>query len=108
VALIVWVVARKPQSGSATSGRSIPAQFASNLDGVTFNVDGTNLQGTSAELAPGPHKLLATKLGYRPVERQFTLTAESSRIDVKLDPEPSAIRVSADVPSGKVLLDGKP
>lgn len=81
-------------------------QFSTNLEGATLTVDGEALTGNTARLKAGTHKVTAAKLGYKLADRQFTVGQDPPKIDLRLEPEASAIRVSADLPSGKVFLDG--
>ena len=62
-------------------------------------------------LPPGPHKVQAFAPGYRPDTQTFTLSPGAQKpfvVALKLEPELVRLRLSSDLKSGKVSLDGQP
>ena len=97
---------RRKGHGSAIAQQEVAITFAVNPEGATLVVDGNPLTGTAANLLPGQHSVTAAKEGYKRVVQTFTVEGDAAPVKLQLEPEPHVIRVSADVPGAKVLLDG--
>lgn len=90
----------------AGNPQSQPIAFNVNPAGAVLSVDKRLVQGTAISLDPGPHTVRAEKVGYKTIEQSFSVGQAAETISLNLPPEPHAIRVAADMPGARVLLDG--
>ena len=56
---------------------------------------------------PGLHKIRAVKQGYKTDTRDITVKSDPATVNLRFEAEPQIIRVSADLPSAAVLIDGQ-
>jgi hypothetical protein len=91
----------------AQPAKTVRIVFTGDLQGAVLRLDDETLKSTSTELKPGKHKVEVSKLGYRPSEKEFEVREAPMTVPMGLEPEPQVIRVVTDVPTGKVLPDGK-
>lgn len=87
------------------SPQLFPVTFTVNVPGTSFRVNGKQIEGSAANLKPGVYTVVASKEGYKNIDRHFTINGAAT-VPLNLEPEPQAIHISADLPSGKVFLDG--
>jgi PEGA domain. len=81
-------------------------------DDASVNLDGRDLGAGPVlgplVLAPGDHRLEATRVGHRSVQRSVRLVSGESRTEVlHLVPERGSVVLRADVPGATVLVDGE-
>ena len=81
-------------------------------DDTSVNLDGRDLGAGPVlgplVLAPGDHKLEATRVGHRSLQRSVRLVSGESRTEVlHLAPEPGSVVLRTDVPGATVLVDGE-
>ncbi len=104
-------------SGDATVGETYPRVVRSSVPGATILIDG-EVCGTSEcglDLASGTHEARAELAGYRAAVISFEVTppAEGDAtsgpdpIELLLEPLPPLLRLSSDLSSAQVVLDGK-
>src|SRR5581483_5799638 len=83
----------------------------SGLPNVQYRVDGNPAASASLQLAPGKHTVEASLPGYKPATQSLSLgpgVAKPYVVAFQLEPEPVRLRLSSDLKSGKVSLDGQP
>ncbi len=109
VGVVAFVVSRPKQAEPPARLVVVPVTFATDPPGATLSVSGKAVSGNSESFAPGTYRAMATKLGYKPNSGQFTVGKEPAKlpVTVRLEPEPSVIRVLADLKVAKAFVDGQ-
>ena len=104
--LILVMQRRTPPPATAPGVQVVTMQFSTTPNGARIAVDGRPIEGNSVNVSAGSHTVSASLPGYKTVTQTFDAAPGAPRIDLALLPEPQIIRISADMPAGKVLLDG--
>jgi len=82
----------------------------SNVVTARYLVDGIPAS-VPVRLREGTHKVEAFSAGYKPGAQSFTLSASTPKpyiVSIQLEPELIRLRLSSDLKSGQVSLDGQP
>ena len=81
-----------------------------NVATAKFLVDGSPAS-LPVRLRPGPHKVEAFSVGYKPWSQSFTLSPNAPSkpfvVSIQLEPELVRVRLSSDLKSAQVSLDGQ-
>jgi hypothetical protein len=83
----------------------------SSLANVQYRVDGSTAASTNLRLSPGAHTVEASLAGYKPATQQISLGAGTPKpyvVSFQLEPELVHLRLSSDLKSGGVSVDGQP
>jgi serine/threonine-protein kinase len=84
---------------------AVKGRIVANVEGAIITVDGKPWSGPSGQLEQGPHQIVATKLGYKSIDKPLSVTAGGFDENLALAAEPTELRIAADTPAARVLLD---
>ena len=88
--------------------RGFDVMIRVNVPSATVLIDGANVTGTVANVAPGPHAIQVTADGYRPYDAQVNVSGPMT-VDVQLKRMPGfPLTVTANVPNAAVTLNNAP
>jgi serine/threonine-protein kinase len=102
IAMVSTIVrARRPPPPKA---QPVSITFQVTPEDAQILVDGNPIEGHTAKLKPGPHRVEAHKPGYQPFDQTVAVNAKLPSVPIALTPEHHVIRISAEMPA-KVMLD---
>jgi hypothetical protein len=88
--------------------RGFDVMIRVNVPSATVLIDGANVTGTVANVAPGRHAIQVTADGYRPYDAQVNVSGPMT-VDVQLKRMPGfPLTVTANVPNAAVTLNNAP
>lgn len=100
---------------SKAKGTPLPSEYfvdlESKLPNVKFRIDGNPAPAAPLRLAPGKHTVEASLAGYKTATQSIELGPGAAKpyvVPFDLEPEPVRLRLSSDLKSAKVSLDGQP
>lgn len=113
--LAFLVTASHKTKKAAPAPAAAPTAFLVDVEAepasAKYRVDGNPPAGFPLRLGPGEHKVEAFAPGYKSDVKSFTLASGVPRpfiVSLQLQPELARLRLSSDLKSGKVALDGQP
>src|SRR5262249_17862308 len=98
---------KAPAPGPAIS---YPVEFESNIAGATYLIDGKP-PAFPLRLPAGAHQAQAVVPGYKPDSKSFSLSPGMPApyiVRFQLEPEFVHLKLSSDLKSGQISLDGRP
>jgi hypothetical protein len=107
--LTAVIVVRLAKHGPPASPQLIDVEVRTSPGGAAVDVNGKD-RGVSPlkiPLRPGRYHFKVDMDGYNSSEEDFTVSASTSSIDVRLEPLPPLLRISSDLDAGTVWLDQK-
>jgi serine/threonine protein kinase len=114
ILLAAVLVTASHKTKKAIPAAAAPAQFLVDVEtepaGAKYRVDG-NPPSFPLRLARGEHKIEAFAPGYKTSLKSFTLADGVPRpfvVALQLEPELARLRLSSDLKSGTVTIDGQP
>jgi hypothetical protein len=105
--------APEPEAETAPAPDALTAgmlEVRSDVAGADVFLDGKRVGTTpykAVDLAPGKHSVRVEKAGFKPFEKGVDLGSKQQVVRAKLLPPPATLRVEANVPGARVLLDGE-
>lgn len=106
---LALLILSAPVFGQSTAGGKKAARFTvtinTNVKGAAILVDGSQIIGNSASVAPGIHSVRVTATGYADFFQNFNVTSNMT-INALLERLGLTLSVNANVPNATVFVDG--
>lgn len=115
VAAILVTASHKSRKAAIPAPPPAQTQFVVDVEAdpvnAKYRVDGNPVASLPVRLGPGEHKVEAFAVGYKTDVKSVTLASGVPKplvVSFHLEPEPVRLRLSSDLKTGKVSLDGQP
>jgi eukaryotic-like serine/threonine-protein kinase len=109
--ILALIASRRPPPPPTPVSTDYYVDLESNVANTKYRVDGNPAASPPLRLPSGSHTVEAFLPGYKPATKSFTLSPGVARpypVSFRLEPELVQLRLSSDLKSGKVKLDGQP
>jgi serine/threonine-protein kinase len=110
IALMVTLSHNQKKAPAPGPAISYPVEFESNIAGATYLIDGKP-PAFPLRLSAGAHQAQAVVPGYKPDSKSFSLSPGMPApyiVRFQLEPEFVHLKLSSDLKSGQISLDGRP